>query len=70
MEFFKRGARPAMMWMGLVLVPLALREGVSDVKFQALLFFLAVLYFFRGAIDKGWLERVIGIWKGRNVRPE
>ena len=65
MEFFKRGARPAMMWMGLVLVPLALQADVSDDKFRALLLFLAFLFVFRGFIDKGVLERLVGLWKGR-----
>lgn len=64
-EFYKRGARPAMMWMGLVLVPAALHPGVSDDKFRALLLFLAFLFVFRGFIDKGVLERLVGLWKGR-----
>ena len=70
MEFFKRGSRPAMMWMGLVLVPLALHPDVTPEKFKALLLFLAFLFVFRGFIDKGALERIVAIWKGRPVQGE
>lgn len=64
-ELFKRGARPAMMWLGLVLVPVALLPAVGVDKFRALLLFLAFLYVFRGAIDKGGLRELIDAWRQR-----
>lgn len=64
-EGYKRGARPAMMWLGLVLVPVAMVPGVGIEKFHALLVFLAFLYVFRGAVDKGGLKELIEAWKGR-----
>jgi hypothetical protein len=28
---------------------------------------LVLIYLVRGVVDKGWLERVLAIWKGRDV---
>lgn len=48
-DFFKRGARPAMMWISLVLVPVAvLWPGVGADKLVPLLTFLAAVYGIRG----------------------
>lgn len=59
-ELFKRGARPAMMWVSLVLVPVAvIWPGVGADKLVPLLTFLAAVYGIRG-----W-EKV-----KQNARPE
>ena len=31
---------------------------------------LVLIYLVRGVVDKGWLERVLAIWKGRDVLPD
>jgi hypothetical protein len=65
-NLFKRGARPAMTWLGLILVPIALTPDVDVNKFRALLLFLAFLYVFRGAIDKGGVRELIEAWRARS----
>lgn len=48
MEFFKRGARPAMMWLSLVLIPAAVLAPVPADKLGLLLAFLGAIYGIRG----------------------
>lgn len=48
MEFFKRGARPAMMWLSLVLIPAAVLAPVPADKLGILLAFLGAIYGIRG----------------------
>jgi hypothetical protein len=35
--------------------------------FHACLWFLAALYVWRGAVDKGGLKEIVDAWRGRNA---
>jgi len=62
-HWFWAFARPALMWACLVLLLVGLHESVSDVKYQTLSGLTVLLFFFRGCVDKGFIERVLTIWR-------
>jgi hypothetical protein len=56
-------ARPTLLWACLPLLFAGLHPGVSEEKFGLLVLLTVLLFFFRGAVDKGWVERVIEKWR-------
>lgn len=64
----KQWGRPILLLSCIVLLFLGLSPDVSDTKFKWICGLAALLFFFRGVIDKGWIERILMIWKGREAQ--
>lgn len=60
--------RPVMTGFGMVAAGIVLlrTEEIALAHFHACLWFLAGLYVWRGAVDKGGLKEIIAAWKGES----
>ena len=64
-HWYWRLPRPTMMWTSLALPFLAISLSATWPVVMLAMGYPALLYFMRGSIDKGWIERIVSIWKGR-----
>lgn len=67
LDAVKQWGRPILLGACIPLLFAGLHPEVSDTKFQCICLLAALLFFFRGVIDKGFIERVVALWRGRAV---
>jgi len=65
-HWYWRLPRPTMMWSAVALPFLAVTVNATWPVVLLAVGYPTLLYFMRGGIDKGWIERVVSIWKGRS----
>lgn len=65
---FAKWPRPLMASTCVALIPVAVLTPVGADKLALLLWFAGALFFFRGAVDKDGLARLLSIWRGRDDR--
>lgn len=63
-HWFWKLPRPTLMWCCVPLLFAGLHPDVTKEKFALIVGITVALFFFRGVVDKGWIERILTIWRG------